>query len=97
MFSVSGGVQVQTVNVMTSNEGGLDTEQITQLAMDKIMNVANSAPPAIKDQAQAFRGSLENTLKHYIELARREERATIAHRMATVSYTHLTLPTIYSV
>ncbi len=82
MFSVSGGVQVQTVNVMTSNEGGLDTEQITQLAMERVMTVANSAPPAIKDQAEAFRGSLENTLKHYIELARREERATIAHRMA---------------
>jgi succinyl-CoA synthetase beta subunit len=82
MISVSGGIEVQNVNVMTSNEGGLDTEQITKLAMDKIMTVANSAPPPIKDQAEAFRDSLENTLKHYIELARREERATIAHRMA---------------
>jgi hypothetical protein len=82
MISVSGGIEVQNVNVMTSNEGGLDTYQITKLAMDKIMTVANSAPPPIKDQAEAFRDSLENTLKHYIELARREERATIAHRMA---------------
>ena len=81
MISVSGGIEVQNVNVMTSNEGGLDTEQITKLAMDKIMTVANSAPPPIKDQAEAFRDSLENTLKHYIELARREERATIVHRL----------------
>lgn len=82
MLGVSGGVQVQSVNVMTSDEGGLDTEQVTKLAMDRIMTVANTAPPAIRDQAQAFHSSLENVLKHYIELARREERATIAHRMA---------------
>lgn len=82
MISVETGVTVQSVNVMTSDEGGLNTEQLTQLAMDKVINVADSAPPAIKDQAEAFRGSIENVLRHYIELARREERATIAHRMA---------------
>jgi len=54
MFSVSSGVQVQTVNVMTSNEGGLDTEQITQLAMERVMTVANSVPPAIKDRLKLF-------------------------------------------
>ena len=82
MISVETGVTVQSVNVMTSNEGGLSTEQLTELAMDKVINVADSAPPAIRDQAEAFRGSIENVLRHYIELARREERATIAHRMA---------------
>lgn len=82
MISVETGVTVQPVNVMTSDEGGLSTEQLTQLAMDKVINVADSAPPAIKDQAEAFRGSIENVLRYYIELARREERATIAHRMA---------------
>ncbi len=82
MISVETGVTVQSVNVMTSDEGGLNTEQLTQLAMDKVINVADSAPPAIKDQAEAFRDSIENVLRHYIELARREERATIAYRMA---------------
>lgn len=82
MISVETGVTVQSVNVMTSNEGGLSTEQLTELAMDKVINVADSAPPAIRDQAEAFRGSIENVLRYYIELARREERATIAHRMS---------------
>lgn len=82
MISVETGVTVQSVNVMTSDEGGLSTEQLTELAMDKVINVADSAPPAIRDQAEAFRGSIENVLRHYIELARREERATIAHRMS---------------
>lgn len=82
MISVETGVTVQSVNVMTSDEGGLSTEQLTELAMDKVINVADSAPPAIRDQAEAFRSSIENVLRYYIELARREERATIAHRMA---------------
>jgi hypothetical protein len=89
MISVETGVTVQSVNVMTSDEGGLNTEQLTQLAMDKVINVADSAPPAIKDQAEAFRGSIENVLRHYIELARREERATIAHRMAKAGQTEM--------
>ena len=82
MISVETGVTVQSVNVMTSDEGGLSTEQLTELAMDKVINVADSAPPAIRDQAEAFRSSIENVLRYYIELARREERATIAYRMA---------------
>jgi hypothetical protein len=72
MISVETGVTVQSVNVMTSDEGGLSTEQLTELAMDKVINVADSAPPAIRDQAEAFRGSIENVLRHYIELARRQ-------------------------
>ena len=82
MISVETGVTVQSVKVMTSDEGGLSTEQLTELAMDKVINVADSAPPAIRDQAEAFRSSIENVLRYYIELARREERATIAYRMA---------------
>jgi hypothetical protein len=36
----------------------------------------------IKEQAEVFKGSLQKVLYHYIELARREERATIAYKMS---------------
>lgn len=79
MISVETGIQVTSVNVATSDNGGLNTDQIVDLAMDKILNVADTAPPAIRDQAQAFRDNLRIVVKHYIDLARREERATMAH------------------
>ena len=39
MISIELGTQVMKVNVMTSDEGGLSSEQITELAMDKILHV----------------------------------------------------------
>lgn len=82
MISVETGVQTFSVNVMTSNEGGHSTDQLVELALDKIIRVSDTAPPAIKDQAESFKENIRQVLQHYIELARREERATIAHRMA---------------
>ena len=81
MISVFSGVETGSVNVMTSDEGGLNTEQIVELAMDKIMKVSDTAPPAIRDQAEAFQNHLRVVLYQYMELARREERASIANRM----------------
>lgn len=81
MISVDSPVVLGGVNVMTSDDGGLNAEQVTELAMDKIMKVSDTAPPAIREQAQAFRSDVQKVVHHYIELARREERATIARRM----------------
>ena len=81
MISVLSGVETGSVNVMTSEEGGLNTEQIVELAMDKIMKVSDTAPPAIRDQAEAFQNHLRVVLYQYMELARREERASIANKM----------------
>ena len=81
MISVNSPVVLGGVNVMTSDDGGLTSDQVTDLAMDKIMTVSETAPPVIKEQAEAFRTNVRNVVHHYIELARREERATIARRM----------------
>ena len=81
MISVFSGVKTGSVNVMTSEEGGLNTEQIVELAMDKIMKVSDTAPPAIRAQAEAFQNHLRVVLYQYMELARREERASIANKM----------------
>ena len=46
MFNV-GVSQAGTVNVMTSNKGGLKNEQIADLAVDKIVSISDQAPPLI--------------------------------------------------
>jgi len=81
MISVETGVSVMSVNVATSNNGGLSSDQIVELAMDKILNVANTAPEPIKDQAIAFQDNIRTVLKQYIDLARREERGTITQKI----------------
>ena len=89
MISVSTGLSMGGVNVMTSEQGGHSSEQIVELALDKIMRVSETAPPAIREQADAFRNDLRQTLYFYIELARREERGTIANKMAKAGQTEM--------
>jgi len=82
MISFPTEIKVSSVNVMTSDEGGLSSEQVVELAMDRILKVSDTAPPAIKEQAEVFQNNIRQVLYYYIELARREERGTIARRMA---------------
>jgi len=76
MFSVNVS-EIGSVNVMTSQKGGLTNEQIADLAVDKIAGISDQAPPHIRQQAKIFKEHLKNVLYHYLLLARREERGTI--------------------
>jgi len=76
MFKV-GVSQVGSVNVMTSDKGGLTSEQIADLAVDKIASISEDAPPHVKQQAKLFREQLKGVIFHYLLLARKEERGTI--------------------
>ena len=76
MFDLGSGT-VGSVNVMTSQQGGLTNEQIADLAVDKIASISDQAPPHVRQQAKIFKEHLKNVLYHYILLARREERGTI--------------------
>ncbi len=72
---------VTPVNVVTSDNGGLSNDQIADMATDKIVYVSESAPQEIRLQAEAFRENVRNLLQFYVELARREERATICSKI----------------
>jgi hypothetical protein len=62
--------------VVTSVNGGLSVEQITQLCCNKIVHVSESAAPAVKEQAAAFRAQLEAVVHAYVLKAMQEERET---------------------
>tara|TARA_R110002049_G_scaffold127239_1_gene283886 strand:- start:487 stop:774 length:288 start_codon:yes stop_codon:yes gene_type:complete len=68
---------VGSVNVMTSDKGGLTNEQVADLAVDKIVSISDQAPAHIRQQANQFREHLKKVLYHYLLLARKEERGSI--------------------
>tara|TARA_R100001460_G_scaffold56193_1_gene95665 strand:- start:140 stop:448 length:309 start_codon:yes stop_codon:yes gene_type:complete len=80
MFEL-GTSTVGSVNVKTSNQGGLTNEQVADLAVDKIVSISDQAPPHIRQQANQFREHLKKVLYHYLLLARKEERGTIIHAL----------------
>jgi hypothetical protein len=62
--------------VKTSDFGGLSCEDLSQLCADRIIGVAESAPPAIREQAKFFRERVEKTIFDYLKRAQQSERAT---------------------
>ena len=76
MFNVNVS-QLGSVVVKTSERGGLNNEQIADLAVEKIASVSEDAPPHLKQQAKLFKEQLKGIIHHYLLLARKEERATI--------------------
>ena len=76
MFNVNVS-QLGSVVVKTSEKGGLNNEQIADLAVEEIASVSEDAPPHLKQQAKLFKEQLKGIIHHYLLLARKEERATI--------------------
>ena len=89
MFSVKGGIEAGFVTVVASNNGGLSADQISDMATNKIIAVSETAPEPIRQQAQAFSDNVRNVVHYHIELARREERATIAHKLREAGHPDL--------
>ena len=79
MFDI--GSDIGSVNVATSQNGGLSNDQIAEIASNKIIYVSDEAPEPIRQQAEAFKDRVRNILQYYVELARREERATICNKI----------------
>ena len=76
MFNVNVS-QLGCVVVKSSEKGGLNNEQIADLAVEKIASVSDNAPPHVKQQAKLFKEQLKGIIHHYLLLARKEERASI--------------------
>ena len=69
------------VNVMTSSNGGHSPEQIAELCVDRLIRVADSAPPGIAAQARAFREQMLAVVLHYVKVAAAEDRATVTTKL----------------
>ena len=80
MFDLGSG-SVGVVNIMTSENGGLSNDQIAEMLANKLIYISDDAPEPIRLQAEAFRDRVRNLAQYYIELARKEERASICAKV----------------
>lgn len=61
--------------------GGLSPHQLAKLATSKLISVSDTAHPAIRDQAHAFKNRMEMVLLQYFEKMAESERTRIAHKL----------------
>jgi hypothetical protein len=70
---------VMKVDVATTSNGGHPPEFWAKLAADRIVQVADSAHPAIREQAVAFRDRVEKVILLYMERAIKSDRTTVCN------------------
>lgn len=69
------------VNIMTSSNGGHSPEQIAELCVDRLIRVADTAPPELAMQARAFKEQMLAVVLHYVRMAAVEDRATVIAKL----------------
>ena len=77
MLQAHGEGGLGTVSVFTSTDGGHSPEQIADMALNRIMQVNETAPPAIRDPAIAHKDKLREVLIYYMHSMAKSERTTI--------------------
>ena len=66
--------EVGNALVFTSDNGGHSPEQMAEMALNKIMVVSETAPPAIRDQALAYKDHIRKVLVFYMAKMAENER-----------------------
>ena len=89
MLDVSSSVSVGNIEVLTTDNKGHSIEEVAQMAADRILYVADKAPPPIRDQAIAFKDTLKQTLIYYMRQAVEQDRATICAKLRQNGYSDL--------
>lgn len=67
---------------------GLNPEEIADLALDKILFVADTAHPAIKEQAKTFKEDIKKVLVMYIKQAIKSDRTTLYNKLRDAGLTN---------
>jgi len=78
----AGTSKVGWVNVHTTENRGHSAEELTEMALDKIIQVGDTAPEPIKAQALAYRKNVQHVLLFYIRQAMLSERVTMKAEIA---------------
>ena len=82
MFGLSSEMTPGGVTVHTTENRGHSTEELAEMALDRIIFVGDDAPEPIKVQAMAYREKLRNILVFYMRQAMLSERVTIKAEIA---------------
>jgi hypothetical protein len=89
MFPEMSKGSVGEIQVVTSNNGGHSPEFWAKQAADRIVSVADTAHPAIRDQANDFKNAVEQTVLYYIHRAIACDRSTVSHLMSEAGHSKL--------
>ena len=78
-----------TVSVSTTQNRGSTPEEVASRCVSKLINVSQTAPPAIRDQALAYQGDMERVVAYFMREAIRSDRTTVYNALKEAGQTEL--------
>lgn len=84
-----GAVGVFKVDVSTTSNGGHSPEFWAKRAVERIIDVSDTAPAPIRDQALAFREKVERVVLLYMQRAIESDRTTVCHLVKEAGHPQL--------
>lgn len=65
--------------VTTTHNRGLNTEELTNLAVNKIISISATADPVLRQQAEAGRERMRMIIRASLDQAIKSDRLSLAH------------------
>jgi hypothetical protein len=65
------------VDVVATSGRGMTAEEVTDLALNKLISISDTAPPELAVQAKAFKERMRMVLVHYMRQAIASDRTTV--------------------
>ena len=84
-----GTIEVGPVTVMTADNGGHSPEQVAELCVNRLISIADSAPPELAMQARALREQMLAVVTQYVKVAASEDRKTVISHLERVGMADL--------
>jgi hypothetical protein len=79
----------QVVLVNTTNNRGFTPEELAEQCMQKVISVADTAPPGLREQARAFSKDIERLVVYYMRQAIRSDRTTVYNALTDAGHPEL--------
>jgi hypothetical protein len=70
-------MSVGSVEVRTTNNRGFTPEEVAERCTDKLLHISEQAPPAIRDQAVAYKQQMTDVIASYMKQAIQSDRTTV--------------------
>jgi len=81
--------ETPVVNVHTTAGRGFTPEEVAQRCVDRLISVADTAEPVLKDQARAYKAQAHQLISYYIREAIRSDRTTIYNALTDAGHPKL--------
>jgi hypothetical protein len=81
MLGTNGSAVPGELNVHTTSGRGLNVEELADLAMRKLVHVADTAPPILREQANQFKAQIRLLLIAYMHQAIKSDRTTLYNQL----------------